>query len=247
MIVSACPFFNELDLLEIRCHELAPLNPVHVLVESPTTWAGQPKPLYFHENRARFAAFNFLAVIVTLPEDAPSRWDREWVAHCALDHAVRELNPEIAIWTDADEIPRASTVEKFRAMNVPAAHIDMDFLAYRFDRVDPTKRDIPGGGTTAKIHFFNRFNPWHPWRGEFHHPRIADSGWHFSYQGGAARVLSKLAAFSHGDEPGGLAMRAGLEAGEFPGIERTIPYPIESLPAYVQQNRAKFSAHFTNP
>jgi beta-1,4-mannosyl-glycoprotein beta-1,4-N-acetylglucosaminyltransferase len=245
MIVTAFPFFNELDLLEIRCHELAALNAVHVLVESPTTWSGKPKPLYFQENRARFAQFNIVGAVVELPADVPSPWDREFVAHHALFHAVREVNPRIAIWTDADEIPKASTVANFEAMNVPAAHVDMDFVAFTFDRVDLSKRDIPGGGTTAKIHHFNRFNDWHPWRGEFHHPRIPDSGWHFDYQGGKARLLEKLAAFSHGDEPGGRSMRAGVEAGHFPGIERTIPYPFESLPLYVQQNRDRFASYFT--
>lgn len=247
MIVTAFPFFNELDLLDVRLHELRGVVDLHVLVESPTTWSGAPKPLHFAENRARFAEFNVFPVTVELPAAANSPWDREWVAHKALNEAVRALNPEIAIWTDADEIPRAETVDRFRRMGVEAAHVDMDFLIFFLDRMDPTQRAQQGGGTTAKIHKYDRHAPWHPWRGEFHHPWIPESGWHMEYQGGRDHLLAKLAAFSHGDEPGGRAMRLGVEAGALPGLERSVPYPFESLPRHVRENRDRFSRYFSNP
>ena len=50
-------FFNELDLLEVRLNELDGVVDRFVLCESPYTFRGQPKPLVFQENRARFARF----------------------------------------------------------------------------------------------------------------------------------------------------------------------------------------------
>ena len=44
-------FFNEIDLLWLRVNELKELNPVHVLVESTFTHTGDPKPLYFEQNK----------------------------------------------------------------------------------------------------------------------------------------------------------------------------------------------------
>ncbi|MDD5165092.1 MAG: DUF5672 family protein [Candidatus Pacebacteria bacterium] len=48
-------FFNELDLLEIRLNILDPHVDYFVIVEAPKTFSGMPKPLYFAENKERFA------------------------------------------------------------------------------------------------------------------------------------------------------------------------------------------------
>ena len=56
-IFCGCTFFNELDLLELRLAEIYPHVDAVVLVESPLTFSGQPKPLHFAENRQRFERF----------------------------------------------------------------------------------------------------------------------------------------------------------------------------------------------
>ena len=57
-------FFNELDLLWLRVNELKELNPIHVLVESKFTHTGDPKPLYFEENKEKFKDFNIRHIVV---------------------------------------------------------------------------------------------------------------------------------------------------------------------------------------
>lgn len=47
-------FFNELDLLEIRLNILDPYVDHFVIYEASRTFSGDPKPLYFQENRHRF-------------------------------------------------------------------------------------------------------------------------------------------------------------------------------------------------
>ena len=56
-VYDAFPFFNELDMLEIRLHELQDVADYHILVESPITHSNQSKPLYFEQNKQRFAPF----------------------------------------------------------------------------------------------------------------------------------------------------------------------------------------------
>ena len=51
MIYDCFPFFNELDLLEIRLNILDPIVDKFVLVESTQTFNRQPKPLYYQENK----------------------------------------------------------------------------------------------------------------------------------------------------------------------------------------------------
>jgi len=57
MIYDCFTFFNELDLLEIRLNVLKDVVDRFVLVEATQTFTGRPKPLYYKENAARFAAF----------------------------------------------------------------------------------------------------------------------------------------------------------------------------------------------
>lgn len=78
MILAAMPFLNELDLLEIKCRELAGVVDMFVIVESPLTFTGLPKPLVFADNKARFAEWPMHHVVVNHTRDYDSAWDREY-------------------------------------------------------------------------------------------------------------------------------------------------------------------------
>jgi beta-1,4-mannosyl-glycoprotein beta-1,4-N-acetylglucosaminyltransferase len=56
-VIDVFPFFNELELLELRLGILSPFVDKFVLVECPRTFSGISKPLYFEENQARFSAW----------------------------------------------------------------------------------------------------------------------------------------------------------------------------------------------
>ena len=51
MVYDCFLFFNELDLLEVRMHELNNSVDFFVLQESTKTHSGKPKSLYFQENK----------------------------------------------------------------------------------------------------------------------------------------------------------------------------------------------------
>ena len=57
-VVDAFPFFNELDLLEIRLNLLDPYVDCFILSEATKTFSGLDKPLYYNENKERFEKFN---------------------------------------------------------------------------------------------------------------------------------------------------------------------------------------------
>ena len=75
MIYDCFTAFNELELLEIRLHELSPVVDRFVLVEATRTHSNLPKPLYFRDNWSRFAA---VAVF------APPRKDIFWMSPAEL-------------------------------------------------------------------------------------------------------------------------------------------------------------------
>lgn len=239
MIVTAQPFFNELDLLEIKCRELAGVVDAHVVVEATTTFTGIPKPLHFAENKARFAAFPIAHVVVELPAVAASPWEREGAQYRAVLDAVRIIGPEIAMWVDADEVPRADTVERFRSAKTATMTLDMDHMLFFFDRVDVSQR-----WTNGKIGYFDRTAPHQPWRGETHWPVLPNAGWHFEYFGRREELMAKLGAVSHAPEPGCQDMRRRVGEGELPGLERTERYPTERLPACVREHSQRFAGQF---
>jgi beta-1,4-mannosyl-glycoprotein beta-1,4-N-acetylglucosaminyltransferase len=70
-VFDAFIFNNELDLLEIRLNILDPYVDFFVINESPITFSGKEKPLYFLENKDRYSKFKD-KIIHTVISDTPT-------------------------------------------------------------------------------------------------------------------------------------------------------------------------------
>jgi len=126
MIVDAFPFFNELDLLEIRLHEIGDLVDVFVVGEATTTFSGHQKPMYLSDNLDRFEAYRekiFICRIDETPAGTP--FEAEWFQRNYLRDAILSLaSPtDILIFSDVDEIPRREVIE-----NLLATEGEWDFV-----------------------------------------------------------------------------------------------------------------------
>lgn len=113
-IFDCFTFFKELDLLDIRLHELAPAVDHFVIVEAARTFSGEPKPLVFAENRGRFAAFDSKIIHVVVDDFPPARsaWDRESYQRRQIARGLATAAPDdFIIISDVDEIPRRSALE----------------------------------------------------------------------------------------------------------------------------------------
>lgn len=113
-------FFNELDLLELRLAELDPVVDRFVLAESPLTFTGKPKPLFFAENRERFARYlpKIAHIVINdMPNGAQTTaWDREWHQRNALARGLGEAGPDdLVSIADIDEIPRPEVLAEIKA------------------------------------------------------------------------------------------------------------------------------------
>lgn len=75
-IFDAFPFFNELDVLEIRLAELAPIVDKFVIVECKETYGGDFKPLYLQSNWSRFAPWHDKIVPVVIDKLEPPQKHR---------------------------------------------------------------------------------------------------------------------------------------------------------------------------
>lgn len=125
-VFECFPFFNELDILEIHLNVLAPLVDYFVIVEATRNFMGREKPLYFQENRDRFAAFSD-KIIHVIVDDLPSELDaasepeeiratgfkREALQRSAMNRGLREARPDdLIIVSDVDEIIKPDVFEK---------------------------------------------------------------------------------------------------------------------------------------
>ena len=66
-IIDVVPFSYELDVLELRLHELNATVDLFVVVEAPVTHRGLRKPLVFAQHAKRFAAFAHKLMHVVVP------------------------------------------------------------------------------------------------------------------------------------------------------------------------------------
>lgn len=121
MIYDCFTFFNELELLELRLHELAGVVDGFVLVEATQTHTNKPKPLHYHENRARFSAFHdkiIHIVVDDLPQSADAWVPENFQRNCIARGLTGCRPDDFVLVSDLDEIPRASVVGKM-AREIP--------------------------------------------------------------------------------------------------------------------------------
>ena len=106
-------YVTDLDLLDIRLHELAEVVDRFIVVEACETFTGRRKPLHLYHARARFAAFADRLEYVTLHDlPAGDAWTREAYQRNAILAGLRDAAEEgdIVLMGDCDEIPRAASV-----------------------------------------------------------------------------------------------------------------------------------------
>jgi len=103
MIIDCFPFFNELDVLEVRLHELAPYVDHFVLAECSQTHTGNPKPLFFEENKERFKEFKITHIVI--PPMEGNAWEREAFGRKYLLENIKADHEDILLISDVDEIP----------------------------------------------------------------------------------------------------------------------------------------------
>lgn len=122
MLFDCFTFFNELDILDIRLHEMAPVVDRFVLVEARKTFQGADKPLYFQENARLFAPFldKIEHVIVDFPTSIDSyrhakspAWAREYYQRDQIGRGLHQATAhDLILISDVDEIVRASALQR---------------------------------------------------------------------------------------------------------------------------------------
>jgi len=188
-------FFNELELLEIRLNELDGLIEKFILVESPVTHSGKPKPLYYQDNADLFKRFHdHIIHVIYNPPETQNSWDRERGQRDAIRQGVPELEDgDFVIVSDVDEIPSAESVRNYAPeMGVAAFNQSLYYFwlntyscGWGGSKAIPYHEYIKGESLSNLRMRIDQFVP------------CDRPGWHFSYLGGKDRVLEKLESYAH--------------------------------------------------
>ena len=224
MIYDCIPFFNELDILKLRLHILAPYVDKFVIEESSVTFSGEPKPMIFAENREMFAEFADKILYVAV-ENSPmdvSTHERDKFQKNQLIRALGDCKPDdVIIFSDVDEIPNPNALTRvlknFDASKVYHFAQRMYYCFLNMEEVSGNLLSITGEfpgilvrqwlGT--KVCSFGNL----PKEGIVYlrevsvdapcSVRVSDGGWHFGYMGGngeknvAKRIGDKVKAAAH--------------------------------------------------
>ena len=123
-VVDTFPFFNELDLLEIRLNLLDPYVDCFILSEATKTFSGLAKPLYYNQNKDKFKKFSD-KIIHNIVEDntAPNLhpYERDIFQKNSIKEVVLKnvSDDDAIIWSDIDEVPNPEAIEELETFFQP--------------------------------------------------------------------------------------------------------------------------------
>jgi hypothetical protein len=211
-------FFNELDLLEIRLQLLDDVVDYFVLVEAGRTFSNQPKPLFFAENRARFARWEDKIVYVAVEHDGtgldfsrPAFWDPArgpWSLERRQRDGFAIITPmledaDVILVGDVDEIPAPSAIRRAGRFlqegrkSVPG-YVFRQVMHHYYLNMQSTGLDRLHLGTCAvRASYFRDTPPNRIRSARWQFPRIGQGGWHFSFLGDPAEIARKIRSYSH--------------------------------------------------
>lgn len=197
MIVDCFPFFNELDLLEIRLNILKDVVDKFVLVEASKTQTKLDKPFYFEDHKDRFADFLDRIVHVKVT-DYPNQdgWAMENYQRICISNGIDTLelkDDDIIAVSDVDEIWNpviANTMYNLIPVN-RIISVDMVYRVFYLNLETVDKRWVGTVFTDFKSFKQMPSAPQKMRNNKDFVLNIPDRGWHFGYQGGKEKVYQK--------------------------------------------------------
>lgn len=209
---------TELDALEIRLRELYDHVDYFVIVESATTFQGNPKPLLIKESLGRFRPYQDKIIYHELevpPDFAPKRaWDWEDLQRDAMydqvvSRLVGDLKPikgDVIVVADVDEIPRRETLLLLRTCSFPKRltlaskfyYYSYQFLHVGSEWAHPQATWYDGSATVRPTNLRNGDGGL-PLLRDREMLTLGNAAWHCSSCFSTmAEFLTKMESFSHG-------------------------------------------------
>lgn len=224
MVYDCIPFFNEIDILNLRLHILDPLVDRFIIEEATVTFSGEPKELCFEKNKDLFKEFLHKIEYIVV-DDSPvdvTTHERDKFQKNALIKGLKDASDEdVVILSDADEIPNPKVLKEIIdgfnpdkvyhfAQRMFYCYLNMEEVSGKLLSITGefpgirrkmwlgtkvfSKRSIPREG----IIFLREASTTAPGA-----VRVAEGGWHFGYMGSSResnvskRIGDKVVAAAH--------------------------------------------------
>jgi len=236
-------FFNEIEILKIRLAELNEVVDHFVLVESLETFQGNPKPLFFEENKEEFAPYldKIIHIVVERHPEFLDHWDREAYQRSCTERGVVDADDsDTVMLSDCDEIPRAEVVVDMKNADWhPKAqfYFLMDVYMIHLNRVLPRKRWVGSIATTANNYRQMGRALWqHKRERRKNSPNVTlyrHAGWHFTSIGDCENLIYKTGSYSHLKTP---KQTKEIYAARTKDSHDLVAID-ETFPRYVQENK----------
>lgn len=262
-VYDCFPFFNELDVLEIRLNTLNDVVDYFVISEMQLTHSGNKKPLYLskalfdYPADERFKKFkDKIIYICPLESEIPkstddkieSSWIKERFQRQLLERGLANCtNNDFIIISDLDEIPNPDKIKNYKENKLSA--FQHRRFNYYLNLDNGLEEQVSGIG--AKILPFSMFKQINDPLSlcyiryqDCKNSLITDGGWHFSYMGGPKNIVSKIESWAHQEwnkeEHKNLdKIKAGIEKGIDPIFGKQLNFiPIDNtFPKWVVDNK----------
>jgi len=188
-------FFNEVELLDLRLHELYNTVTKFIVVESTKTFMGVDKPLNFEKYKKRFEKWA-PKIEYKVIDEFPSHyfvWDLERYQRNYIDKVLYKMcnSDDTVILSDADEIASRQAILTYIGdgpykLGCKLYYYYLNGFINKECSLSSifSYKDLYSDVIDDYIRFPDS-------------PSMPNAGWHFSYLGGPEKISYKLKSFSH--------------------------------------------------
>lgn len=215
MIYDCFPFFNELDILEIRLNTLYETVDYFVITEANKTHTGSEKEYIFEQNKERFSKFLDKIIYIKV-DDLPdlessktssdgNKWLYENYQRDAIMRGLENCKPDdIVIISDCDEIPNPEAIKKYKdgicslmqlrfGFNYNSLYITIPFcksakICKYKELINPKKKIKEKDKKYCQYSRYGLPTYLRFVKGK----KIKNGGWHFSYIGNVKSIKYKM-------------------------------------------------------
>lgn len=224
MVYDCIPFFNELDILNLRLHIMDPLVDKFIIEEATVTFSGEPKELCFEKNKELFREFLSkieYIVVDNSPVDTTTHLRDKFQKNALERGLVNATDEDVIILSDVDEIPNPKVLKEiiegfdpdkiyhlaqrmfYCYLNMEEVSGNLLSITGEFPGVERrlwlgtkvfSRKSIPADGI-IQLREASTTAP--------EAVRVADGGWHFGYMGSkqesdvSKRIGTKVVAAAH--------------------------------------------------
>lgn len=221
-IVDCFIFYNEIDLLNYRLNLLYDIVDYFIIVEATKTHMGNPKKMYFEENKESFLHLKkkIIHIIIDLPYDNPKnthlghhpdaeQWQNEIFQRNSISLGIDKLNlddDDLIMISDIDEIINPNILINLSKENIGNKMIRLEQIYYIYNlnhivKYCDKKNNILFMWYGTKILLYKTYKEQklsiQQIRMNVENNILPNGGWHLSNFGDETFIYNKYKNYSH--------------------------------------------------